>query len=247
MGINYVTKFVGEPGFGDKSKVPQDVLRRRRQVYDAMRRFGSPVLVKHMWNAQDVIDGLAEASPNFDSVYGQSRNHDPISHGIGYVSVEKSDDEWYHTTTGEIVVALTNPDEDNYAQAPKYRGFGPGYLTYIIFPDSSVDLFKVNELGTFIQIQTASAQASWFPEINDNDLIINVILDEHRGSIIETEERFQAKQTNQISIRGLDRRGRRESSGLTNVTRGNRFVINQQFELVLIPNNDELYSVETER
>jgi hypothetical protein len=103
MTIARVSQYVGE------ASVPQDVKRRRRQVYDAMRRFGTPVLVKHMLNPDDVAASIATPSPTFDSVYGQTRNHDPLSHGIGYVSNELSTDEWYDKTTGTIVKSRTSP------------------------------------------------------------------------------------------------------------------------------------------
>jgi hypothetical protein len=235
MAVTWASKYVGA------QNVPQDVKRRRRQVYDAMRRFGTPMLVKHMWNPEDAENGVATQSPGFDPVYGQTRNHDPLSHGVGYVSTELSDTEWYNTSTGAIVTASTSPGA-GYAQAPKYRGFGPGYLVYIIEPDAALDFFKVNEVGSFIKIQTATAQAPWWPDINDNDLLINVVLD-GAGTIVETLERYQAKQSNPISIRGLDRRGRREYSE----DGGNRHVVGQSFEMTLVPPNDALYSVETDR
>jgi hypothetical protein len=236
MGIEYVTKYVGEQG------VPQDVKRRRRSVYDAMRRFGTPVLVKHMFNPDDAKEGgIATTSPGFDPVYGQSRNRDPLSHGVGYVSNELSDDEWYHTTTGVLVQSRTSPGS-GYARAPKYRGFGKGYLIYMIQPDRAEDFFKVDPVGTFIKIQSAMAQAPWYPEINDNDLIINVVLD-GQGRIMDTRERYQAKMSSPVSVRGLDRRGRREYTE----DGGNRHVVNQQFEMALVPDNDVLYNVEVDR
>src|SRR4051812_32487758 len=97
--------------------VPADVRRRRASVYGAMRRLGSPVVVKHMYTAQDVDDGIAEPSPGFDDVYGQTRNKDPLSYGMGFVSVQKSDNEWYNIETGKIVVANSSPG-GLWAQAP---------------------------------------------------------------------------------------------------------------------------------
>lgn len=232
--IYNVIRYVGEPN------VPQDVKRRRRQISDAMRRFGTPVLVKHMYNADDVDAGIAEPSPGFSPVYGQSRNTDPLSHGIGFVSIEKSDNEWYNTSSGELQVASDSPGA-GWLKAPRYRGFGPGYLTYIIEPDAAEDVFKLNEAGALIKVQTATAQAPWYPEISDNDLIINVILE--GMEIQDTLERFQAKVTNPISLRGYDRKGRREYSE----DGGNRHIVNQQFEMTLVPSNNVLMSVETDR
>lgn len=234
QGIRYARKYVGENG------IPQDIKRRRRQVYDVMRHMGSPVLVKHMYNADDVARGLARRSDNFDSVYGQTRHSDPVSHGIGYVSVETAEDEWI-TSDGLIVKSDTQPAGSR--PAPKYRGFGPGWLVFMIQPDVAQDLFKVNPAGALIKVQTATAQAPWYPEINDNDLIINVEID-RAGNILDTRERYQAKMSNPISIRGFgDRYGRREFTE----DGGNRFMINQQFEMTLVPDTDELYQVETDR
>jgi hypothetical protein len=221
--------------------VPGDVRRRRKWNLETMRRLGTPVLVKHMYTARDEKLGVAVKSPGMDTVYGQPRHDDPLSHGVGFVSVELSENEWYNATTGQIVVSNTSPGV-GWARAPKYRGFGPGYLTYIIEPDVAEDVFKLTEAGALIQTQSATAQAPWFPEINDNDLLVNVILD-RAGTIIETKERYQAKMTNPISIRGLQRRGRREFGE----DGGNRFMIGQQFEMTLVPQTDVLYNVEVDR
>jgi len=233
-GIFNVIRYYGDP------RVPQDILRRRHQVMEAMRRFGSPVVVKHMYNDVDVKTGIAKPSPNFDTVYKQTRHNDPLSHGVGFVSVETSVDEWV-SPVGKLVVSATTPGA-GYVPAPRYRGFGPGYLTYIIEPDAAEDVFKLTEVGALIKVQTATAQAPWFPEMNDNDLLINVQLDRN-GNVVSTGERYQLKMTNPTSIRGLDRRGYREYTE----DGGNRFVVNQAFEMTLVPTTDELYNVETDR
>lgn len=232
-GVQYVRKYVGE------EQVPQSLKRLRRQVYDAMRHLGSPVLVKHRYNADDVERGLARRSDNYNKTYGQTRHDDPISHGVGFVSVEEAENEWV-MPDGTLKYSDTQPN--GATPAPKYRGYGPGYLLWMIQPDAAQDLFKVNEVGVFIKVQTATAQAPWFPEINDNDLIVNCEVDRN-GSILKTYERFQAKQTNPVSMRGLDRSGRKEYSE----DGGNRFVVNQNFEMVLMPETDVIYRVETDR
>lgn len=234
-GIIDVRNYLGEDW------VPKDVRRRRMYNLQTMRRMGNPVLVKHMWNDQDRKEGLAERSPSMMRAYNQPRHDDPLSHGVGFVSVEKSLNEWYDKTTGAIIVSDVPPG-DNYVQAPKYRGFGPGYLTYIIEPDAAEDMFRLNEAGALIEVQTATAQASWYPDINDNDLIINVILD-RQGNIVEATERYQAKMTNPVTMRGLQRRGLREGSEFG----GNRFKVGTQFEMTLVPTTDSLYLVETDR
>lgn len=240
-----------QPGFSDSlirvaryvgaGTVPQDVKRRRRLVYDAMRRFGTPVIVKHMFHDEDAERGFAERSLTFQDPYGQVRAEDPLSFGIGYVSAEKSEDEWIAPTSATIVTSVPT-GATGYVKAPRYRGFGPGYLTYIIEPDVAEDMFKLTPSGALIKTSVATAQAPWYPEINDNDMIINVELDS-KGRVLATRERYQAKMTSPVSIRGLDRRGRREDSG----DGGNRFVINQTFEMTLVPTTSALYKVETDR
>ena len=229
-----VIRYVGE-GY-----IPQDIKRRRKQNLESMRRMGTPVIIKHMFNAEDVEKGVAETSPNFSHAYGQVRHDDPISHGVGYVSVEKSNVEWV-SPTGDLVVAPTSPGA-GYTPAPRYRGFGPGYLTYIVEPDVAEDVFKLTDTGVLIQVQSQTVQAPWYPEMNDNDLCIRVTLDRYEN-VTDTQERFQLKMVNPITMRGLDRRGKREYTE----DGGNRFVIEQDFEMTLVPPNDVLYNVETDR
>lgn len=77
-GVRMVAKYVGEPN------LPGAITRRRRTVYDAMRRMGTPVLVKHRFNATDLDSGDVVASPAFDDVYGQVPIYDDLSHGVGF-------------------------------------------------------------------------------------------------------------------------------------------------------------------
>lgn len=232
--LTRVGKYVGE------ANVPQDVKRRRRQVFDAMHRLGTPVVVKHMYNDDDVEMGIAERSPNYLNAYGQPRTADPLSFGIGFVSVEKSTNEWL-STTGTTVTSTTSPGA-GYVLAPKHRGFAQGYLTYVIEPDAAEDVFKLSSAGALIKVQTATVQAPWYPEIDDNDLIVHVVLD-GQGNVTRALERFQAKQSNPVSMRGLDRRGRRESTE----DGGNRFVVNQTFEMTLVPTTSILRKVPIDR
>lgn len=233
-GVFNVIRYYGGP------HTPQDILRRRKQVMEAMRRAGAPILVKHRYNDQDVRAGVAIQSPNWDATYKQTRHNDPLSHGVGYVSAQTSDDEWV-APNGTLVQSVSSPGA-GYVKAPRYRGYGPGYLTYLIEPDTAQDMFRLSETGALIKVQNATAQAPWFPEMNDNDLLVNVELDRN-GNIVDTHERFELKQTNPTSIRGLDRRGRREYTE----DGGNRFVIHQSFEMVLMPSKDEIYNVELDR
>lgn len=234
-GLTNVIRYKGEP------VVPRDILRQRANNLETLRRFGSPVVVKHMYNDRDRQDKIAEPSPNFSSVYGQTRNHDPISHGVGLVSVEKSKDEWISPDGKTIVQSLTSPGT-GYIQAPKYRGYGPGYLIYAILPDVSEDIFKLSETGALIRVQTAEVQMGWYPDVNDNDLLITCRID-RAERVIETFERYLLKQTSPSSMRGQDRLGRREYGE----DFGNRHITDQSFQMTLLPKHDTLYNVEIDR
>jgi hypothetical protein len=227
--------------FTGTSNVPPDVHRRRRYVSEAMNRMGTPMLVKHRFNDLDFRAGTVVKSPVYDNIYEQTRNLDPLSHGVGYMSVELSDNEWYDVE-GNIAVNSVSPGA-GWTKAPKYRGYGEGILTYIIEPDRAEDFFKVTTGGPVFKVQQARAIAPWYPNINDNDLLINVQVDKS-GNPIETFERYEAKNVSPVSVRGLDRRGRKEQ-GDDNF--GNSHVLNQSFDMALIPDNDVIYQVEWDR
>jgi hypothetical protein len=231
----YATKYVGE------ENAPQDIKRLRRQVHDMMRRMGQPVIIKKMLTIKDVEEGYAERSPNYDNIYGQTRNNDNLSWGAGFVSKEKSKNEWINPSSGQIYKSIDSPDL-SWPKAPKYRGFGPGIVTYVIEPDAVKDFFTLTPTGAMIEVQTADVTMAWFPQVNDNDLIIHAELDDY-GHIVSTGRRYQAKMTNPVSIRGMDRRGRREYGG----DFGNRHVVNQTFPITLVPENNVLMQVETDR
>lgn len=237
MAVQNIIHYLGEV------QVPQDARRRRMQVMQAMIRMGTPVIVKHRFNIRDVAKGLAKKSPTWDDIYGQERHKDPFSHGVGFVSVEDSDNEWINPNNGQIVVSATSPGA-GYVRAPKYRGYGPGYLTFAILPDVAEDMFKLDESGALIRIQNARAKMGWFPEVNDNDLLVLAELN-GREQVIATHERYVLKQVTQISHRGLNRRGRRYPNETMDY--GNQLAINQVFELTLLPPSEPGYAVEVDR
>lgn len=231
----YMTKYVGE------ESAPQDVKRLRRQVHDLMRRMGQPVIIKKLLTINDVDQNYAERSANYDSVYGQTRNNDNLSWGAGFVSIEKSDNEWINPSSGQIERYETAPAA-TWPKAPRYRGYGPGIVTYVIEPDAAQDYFTLTPAGAMMQVQTAEVTMGWYPKINDGDLIIHVELDEH-GNVVESGQRYQAKMTTPVSVRGLDRKGRKEYSG----DFGNRYIVNQNFPITLVPENNILMKVEIDR
>jgi hypothetical protein len=231
--LTNVIRYLGE------ASVPRSIRRQRANNLDTMRRFGTPVIVKHMFNDEDVEKGVAAPSPNLDSVYQQTRREDPLSHGVGFVSVETIADEWV-TPDGLLYVGDDPPAGS--VLAPKYRGYGPGYLTYAILPDVAEDVFKLNEAGVMIRIQQAQAQMGWFPEVNDNDMLVICQIDKAEN-VVATKERYLLKMTNPVSFRGWDIRGRRENAE----DFGNRFITDQFFEMTLLPANHQLYNVEMDR
>lgn len=237
QGISFVSRYVGEPN------IPGQVKRRRKAVYDALARLGTPVLVKHRYNDDDVAAGLAQRSPAFDDVYGATYAFDALSHGVGYCSIETSDDEWYESTTGAIVTAWEAPGA-SYLPAPRYRGYGPGFLIFIVEPDSALDFFQLTPTGALIKTQSATAIAPWFPDLNDNDLLINVRLD-GLGNILEANERYELKMTNPVSVRGGDRRGRAKRE--LGADGGNRYVLNQAFSMALLPSDHPAAGTEVDR
>lgn len=230
-----------------KSWVPQDVRRRRRDVENVLRRMGTPFLHKPRYNDLDFQNGVVEKSPVYDDVYEQTRNRDPFSHGVGYVSVEKSDNEWYDSS-GTIVTSAISPGP-GWSPAPKYRGYGKGTLAWVIQPDRSIDYFRAAPGGPLFNIQKATAITAWWPNVNDSDLLINVELD-RRDNITRTVERYEIMNVNPVSIHGAgDKRGRREL-GSTYDNAGqfpNSFMVNQTFDMNLIPVTDVAYTVETDR
>lgn len=226
--------------FGELS-VPRDVNRRRRSVYEMLRRMGTPMLVKHRYNDRDVKEGRATRAVTFDDIYEQPRNHEELTYGVGYWSVEMSEDEWWDGQTDVVVKSYTSPGP-GYSLLPKYRGYGPGNLTYVIEPDVAQDFYKSTVGGPIFKVQSARAIAPWWPDINDNDLLVNVTVGRDRR-IIDTHERFEAKNVNPVSMRGMDRSGRKEYTE----SFGNSFVVNQTFEMALIPETDVIYDVDTDR
>ena len=239
-----VIRYLGDAG------TSADILRRRRWTMQTMRRLGTPVLVKHMFNIDDVNEDIAQPSPNFDTIYDQPIHDDPFSYGVGYVSVETAEktepQEWIRPATERYPAELVQGAyEEGFLPAPLYRGYGPGYLTYVILPDSPVDVFKLTDEGALIKTQQARIQLPWFPEVGDNDVLITVELDEAER-IIGTGTRYQLKKVNPITMRGKDRLGRQEL-GQYIEGGGNRYRVGQYCEANKVQESDILMELETDR
>ena len=90
--------------------------------------------------------GDAQVSPARDSTFGQTRQDDPASNGVGFVSLDTTPGEWWDPATQTVTVTnqYANPPTDTAVPAPTYRGYGPGFLTYVILPDRPEDVFKID-------------------------------------------------------------------------------------------------------
>ncbi len=239
---NNVIRYLGDAG------IPHEILRRRRAHLEMMRRMGTPVLVKKMFNIEDTEgdEPIATYSPNWDTNMRQPMHDDPFSYGVGYVSVQTAPGEWTIPANEEETASLiiTDNPEPGWLPAPMYRGYGPGFLTYAILPDAPEDIFKHTEEGLLLHTQQARVQLPWHPELGDNDLMIMVELDATEN-IIQTFERFELKKVSPITMRGRDRWGRREGTRM--IAGGNRFTVGAQCELSKVPETDPIYNVETDR
>jgi hypothetical protein len=186
--------------YGD-SGVPYSIQSLRLYTAETMQRVGTPVLLKRIYTIEDVENGVAEESPNFDDIYNQSTYaQDQLSYGVGFWSIQTQDGEWYDPTTGDLYINSVIP-VNTYLPAARYRGYGPGFLTYAILPDRPEDVWKLNVQGALIRQQNAMGQLPWWPQVGDNDLLITCQLD-GSGNIIETFERYQLKQVTPITMRG---------------------------------------------
>jgi hypothetical protein len=238
-------------GFLGDSDVPNEVSYQRKASADVYRYLGTPILIKRMYTIEDVDEGIALEAATMDDIYKQSTyNTDLISHGVGYVSKETQPGEWVGVPPGspdgkriQLYVSEAQP-YPNYVPAPRYRGYGPGFLTYAILPDRPEDQWKLSEQGALIRTQTAMVQLPWWPLVGDNDLIIVCKLDSN-GRIVQTYERYKLKMTAPITMHGRDRLGRREFEGVN--ANNNRYWVGWQAEMTLVPYPDEIYKLEVDR
>lgn len=214
-------KNVGPPS------TPQEIKRQRRQVGDMLRRYGQPVIHRHMYTLDDFERGIVERCPVcFDDAYSQVRNDCPVCHSIGFVSVEKDTDRFLDGD-GDLTM------EDTGVRAPLYGGFAAPSLTLIMQPDVPIDLFKINERGVLTRVEDAKAFTYFEPVFADNDLLIAVEIAQDGYTIRNVLDHYQAKKANQRTIRGWGRRVRTQ----------NQYIVSQEFEMALVPSNNVLRKV----
>ena len=227
---------------------PQEIKRLRRENMDFCRKLGQPVIFRHMFEREDVIDGIARQCPAcWDPAYDQPRNDCPVCFGFGFASIEDSDDpRAYIDQHGLLVTAPLDPNpphdpvpEEDWIRAPLYGGFGQSILTWMVEPDVAVDVFRINEQGVLQQTYDAQGVAPWYPELGDNDLCMNVVLAPDGFTILETADRFQLKLVQQVTIRGFGKPGQPHSPA-------QRFQVAQTFQMSKAPENSSLYDISVE-
>jgi hypothetical protein len=207
---------------------PQEIKRFRRENMDMCRRHGEPVILMHQFNNEDVDKGIAKTCPyDYDDDYGQVRENCPICFGVGFVSMEDQPDRWIDNDG-----TITDYDPGTHVHAPVYGGYGPRYLTWMVEPDKPVDIFKISDQGVMVQTQQAEGYAPWFPDLHDNDLAVNVILNSNGFTIADDAERFQLKMVNPVTLRGFGRRAQYQA-----------FKVAQSFEMARVPDDNILQQV----
>lgn len=214
-------KDVGPPS------TPQEIKRHRRQVGDMLRRYGQPIIHRHRFTLDDVDRGLAKNCPAcFDEAYNQTRNDCPVCFSVGFVSIE-NDPDAYIDYNG----AITSEETD--VPAPLYGGFGRPALTLMMQPDVAIDLFKIGDRGVLTRVEDSKAYTYFQPSFADNDILITVVIAQDGYSIREILDHYEAKITNNLTIRGWGKRVRDQ----------NMHTIGQEFEMALVPPNNVLRKV----
>lgn len=215
------------------ANTPQSIKRIRRQFMDACLRLGQSVVVRHVWNRDDVNSGLAKQCPAcYNSAYDQTRGDCPVCFGVGFVSVANNTSDLYINTQGKIVTG----DPGTGVLAPLWGGFDQPFLTRIIEPDVTEDIFRINEQGILVRTYDATGVAPWYPTLGDNDLCVNITVDPRTGALLTTEDRFQLKKVQQVTIRGFGNRAR-------NVAEVQPYLVQQNYQMNKLPLDNVFYTV----
>jgi hypothetical protein len=237
-------------------RTPEEIKRIRRENMDFCRKMGEAVILKHQYNNKDFNAGMDFLDDNnlllddpipvdtdpllakhcpacWDDQYDRARSNCPVCFGVGFVSLLYDDitNKWIDSK-GQLV----GGDPGTGQKAPKYGGYGPGFITWMVEPDVAIDVFRINEQGVMVQTENAQGVAPWYPDLGDNDLCINVDLAPNEDAVIETRDRFQLKLTNPNTIRGFGIRGNYQD-----------YKVSQQFAMARIPDNSIWYEVPTDR
>lgn len=223
-------------------RTPHEVRNLRISVIEQCMKLGQPVVWRHQFNNDDEADdyvlelhgvskqtiAVRKCPACFDEAYGQVRNDCPVCFGVGWASVETDPTKWIVDDGNEV----SGTDDGTGINAPRWGGFGPPVLTWLVEPDTSVDIFRLDRSGALVRTQAAQGIAPWYPEMGDNDLIVNVDLASNLQDIQREMERYQLKMVQPQTVRGWGSR-----------TRNQEHKAGQTFEMARIPRGTILMEV----
>lgn len=124
-----------------------------------------------------------------------------------------------------------------WARQPRYGGFDQPILTWLVEPDVAVDVFRIADQGTLVRTYEAQGTAPWYPRLGDNDLCVNVDLALNDFSIVGTNDRFQLKIVQQVTVRGFGKAGRPRAQTQQ------AYLVEQTFQMAKFPDNSQIYNV----
>lgn len=159
-------------------------------------------------------------------------NQDDVTDGVAHW------DTTYDDTYGQ---GLTFSGQDLGAGA----GFGPTYLTYIVFGEAVIDDNTPNRQGAFMQF-LPNMCAPWVPQISDGDLIIQVTLQRLGNGDVEitgTGDRFQVQQVQPIPLRSLYNMYNPYMERNPDYLENTDILVQQNMQAVRIPRTNPLYQV----
>jgi hypothetical protein len=102
-------------GYDDDS-TPAEVKNVRQSVFDYMYRYGNPVVIKRIYNTDDVARGITEWDSTFDDVYEQSSTVGP---NLGF-SAGWSDGFFTYLTLGDGNMMI---DDDSPNRTGSFKMF----------------------------------------------------------------------------------------------------------------------------
>jgi len=100
----------------DDGSTPAEVKNVRQSVFDYMFRYGNPVVIKRIYNTDDVAEGKTEWDSTFDDVYEQSSTVGP---NLGF-SAGWSDGYFTYITLGDGNIMI---DDDSPNRTGSFKLF----------------------------------------------------------------------------------------------------------------------------
>lgn len=206
--------------------VPQDLRRLRKEAGDFLRRYGEPIVHLHAFTLDDLDHGKAVRCPACISKYNKAPRSDcQVCFGTGLVSIEQDPTQWID----ENGFATTTPTD---IPKPLYGGWGFPILTRVVQPDVSMDEFRLSPEGVLTQVQQAQGYAFWLPQMNDQDLLVNVSVTRDNTTVNNVFDRFLLRSVMPMTIRGW---------GIREMNR--RYITGQRFEMDKAPSNHPVQNV----